>query len=387
MLSDSYIRFCVSRVSSIAILTIWLILFPFACSEDSDAINAEATGAVASEVGSVRFLNDRPGNSTWSADSSSLFFVETIKDSQEAEIRRFDLSTNEFSSLYKGAKVGLLALNDNNEIFAPTFIGSGNSFCLVTPDGTDCYHFKELDIVNSPTWLTGSEKVIFSGCGRQGLGVFLWNRSSNALERITPISSESHQLNDGYHYTYQSFAPSFFAQRVIFGYAEVKVNNQKSNITFHLGATDLKTGKCWKITDLANFKDLLRWYSSETEDAVYFFKWNDSGLLDSLWRVKSDGMSMSKVLDGTVIGKADIDSCVSWSNGGNKFLISYYDYDEKRWRSNAVETKTGEVRNLDLGVSTNQAALSPNGNKLAYIDQKELYVLDLTNDSKRRIFP
>jgi hypothetical protein len=313
---------------------------------------------------------------TWSRDSRNLYFRGWLNGKQKTTIMKYDFVAGAIQVLYSGPDIAFMTVNDCSEVFASTIDPKGD-FCLISTDGNRYYDFEEINKMIFPAWLPGCTEAIFDGCGPHSCAVFLWNEESNALRLFTPFEDSS--LNGiRIHYSYDRFAASFIPKRIIFGYHELRVREGEGNSTLNLGAMDLETGKAWKIVELENDWEKFRWFSSETEDAIYFFKSNEKGHLDSLWKVKSDGSGMGKLLDGDIIGEIDsVGTIVSWSRDGERVAIKYrYPGCEKRIA--LVNILTGQVNILEFDVDIASFALSPDGRKLAYVTRgNELRILTI----------
>jgi hypothetical protein len=332
----------------------------------------------------------------WTEDSKDLYF--SLSQSRPAEhprnddgrypykkkIMKHDFSINETRMLHVGPAFASPTINNCREIFAPTVLDPESDICIISEIENRLYDLREINQVGIyGAWLECSE-VVFHGCGPHSCGVFLWNKDSNEL---TPINLfEDRSLDEiPIVYSYHRFEPSFVRRRVIFGYSETRLHGQETQDTYNLGAIDLETGKVWKIVELENFNELFRWFSSDTEDATYFFKWEESGCLASLWTIRSDGTDMRKVLDSKAVSQAHYqNTLVSWSGNGETFAIKY-GCSEKEFK--VINARTGEVKNLGVKADNSSFfALSPDGKKLAYVYESELYVFSLDTGIEQMIF-
>ena len=120
------------------------------------------------------------------------------------------------------------------------------------------------------------------------------------------------------------------------------------------------------------------WFYSAPENAIYYFGYDEeSNRFDSLWRIESSGKNLSNVLDGWDSGGGDYHTHDSWSANGDKLI--YWDSLSGTLTNGLplVNTKTKESIRILADIVITSFAMSPDGEKIAYVSESELNIYDM----------
>jgi Tol biopolymer transport system component len=376
---------------SMAVLFWWVMRDGYAITimEDYETVESSSREKVelASKGGIERIF--------WNATSDKLFFSNrpSVNNTLMTILRRYNLLskgvekvTSSDYSLHQIAINGCEDIAapafDRGEKFSGVFLFSEGKPALVNLHGFDPFLF--------PAWLNCNE-LAFVGASETNYGVFLWNKSDGKVAAVTPFTDSLPP--DERRFSYKHIAPSFVANRFIFDYNDYRSGTSKQKWISKLAAADIETGKTWDITTPFGENESLHfdgynWLSSRTEDAVYYFVSDSEYYLDSLWKTSSKGSNATKILDGSDIGRPYWHTSVSWSTDGRMFVF-HLECSNKLLSKGIYLVNTGakEIRKI-LPSSARSYALSPDGEKLAYVpfEGTELFILDTRTLEKKKVY-